>query len=239
MKKLILLCLTWCAILNLQAQNFLPAFDLFSKNKPCYITLKDGTKIEGEIDKIDRRKGLIEEITIETADKKEHELEAKDIKEMYLPASGFQKLMDMDNAMMNVKTYSGEIDMEHIKKGYAYFVSTKVILKKEPEDLLMQVVNPGFSEKILVFHDPQAAETASVGIGGFTVAGGDDKSYFIKVGEDAAYKLKKKDYSDAFPALFNDCPEIIKQYGKKPVWTDFDTHVYECTTGLSAKAPKN
>ncbi|MBK6821717.1 MAG: hypothetical protein IPG87_01465 [Saprospiraceae bacterium] len=101
------------------------------------------------------------------------------------------------------------------------------------------MVNPGFSEKILVFHDPQAAETASVGIGGFTVAGGDDKSYFIKVGEASAYKLKKKDYSDAFPALFNDCPEIIKQYGKKPVWTDFDTHVYECTTGLSAKAPKN
>lgn len=239
MKSIILCAFTCCVFFNLHAQNFLPAFDLFSKNKPCYITLKDGSKLEGEMNQLDRRKGLIEEITIKTADKKKHELEAKDIKEMYLPASGFQKLMDMDNAMMNVKTYSGEIDMEHIKKGYAYFVSTKVILKKEPEDLLMQVVNPGFSERILVFHDPQAAETASVGIGGFTVAGGDDKSYYIKVGEVAAYKLKKKDYADAFPVLFKDCPEILTKYGKKPIWTDFDTHVYECTSGLSKDTPKN
>lgn len=220
------------------AQQFLPAFDMFSKNKECYITLNNGTKVSGHIRDIDRKKGLIEEITIMTSDDKKKTYLPKDIKEMYLPPNSFEKIIDMDNALSDVRTYSGEIDVNHIANGMAYFITVPVILKKEAEMLLLQVVNPSFSNKVMVFHDPYAAETMSVGIGGMNVAGGDDKSYFVKVGEKPAFKLKKKNFKEEFENIFASCPEIIQKYKSKINWLDFNEQVYECTTGIDPKEAK-
>lgn len=235
MKKTLFIISIYISCTSLKAQDFLPAFDLFSKNKTSYVTLKDGTKLEGEIADLDRKKGNIEEITIKTADKKKHKLKPIEIKEAYLPVSNWEKVADMHSAMFNVKTYSGEIDMDHIAKGYAYFLSTEVQIKKEKVVLLMQVVNPGFSNKIIVYHDPTASETTSFGFAGVTVVGGDDKSYYVQIGNETAFKLKKKDYEDSFSTLYKDCPDVITKYKKAHEWIDFCYHVYECTTG---KAPE-
>ena len=65
-------------------------------------------------------------------------------------------------------------------------------VKKKKKVLLMQLLNPHFGAKVKVYHDPFANSTASVGVGGFTVAGGDEKSYYVQFGEDTAFKLEKK-----------------------------------------------
>ena len=60
MKKFTIVILTFfVSILSTTAQNFMPGFDIFSHKKPAYVTLNDGTKIEGEIDKLNRKRNNI------------------------------------------------------------------------------------------------------------------------------------------------------------------------------------
>ena len=169
MKKTILLLASFsCVSLATLAQSFIPAFDRFSGKEVAYIYLEDGSKVEGTIDDLDRKKGLIEEVTIlPTGQKKKRKLEPKDIKTMYLPASGYFKLVNaLDQSFDAQKWKNNDVNMEIINKGYAYFEKTKVKVKRDTQELLMQMVNPSFSSKIKVFHDPLAQESLGFGVVG-------------------------------------------------------------------------
>ena len=73
----------------------------------------------------------------------------------------------------------GQKQVDRLKDGYAYFENAEIELKKGNIITLMQLLNPG-SELLKAYHDPFAKETASVSFGGFKVAGGEDKSYYMK-----------------------------------------------------------
>ncbi|MDF7820285.1 hypothetical protein P1X15_21875 [Runella sp. MFBS21] len=215
---------------NAISQDFIPAYDRFSGKETSYIHLEDGSKIEGTLEDLDRRKGLIQEVTIKDANGKKIKLKPEQIKSMYLMPSGFSKLSTNMDVSTKVKKWDAQyIDSEIIKKGYAYFEKAKVVIKKDQEMLLMQLLNPGFNSKIKVFHDPFAAETMRVGVGGFTMAGGDDKSYYVQVGDFPAKKLKKKEYEDEIKVMYSSCPSLVKKIGEKLRWTEFAQHVYEFT----------
>lgn len=233
MKKTTYLLVSVILLLVLQqvrAQDFIPAYDRFSGKEPSYIMLEDGSKVEGTLDNLSRRKGLIEEVIIKDASGKKIKLNPEQIKSMYLMPSGFSKFSTKMDVGTKVKKWDAKyIDSEIIMKGYAYFEKAKVVLKKDQEMLLMQLLNPGFNSKIKVFHDPFAAETMRVGIGGMTMAGGDDKSYFVQVGDFPAKKLKKKEYDDEIKVMYASCPTLVKKIGEKLRWTEFAQHVYEFT----------
>ncbi|WP_337043435.1 hypothetical protein [Emticicia sp. 17c] len=231
MKKLVLIgCLLGCS--TAFAQSFIPAFDRFSGKEIAYINLEDGTKIEGTIDDIDRKKGLIEEIVIlPTGQKKKRKIQAEEIKTMYLPASGYNKLVNASEQTFNAQKWKdNNVNMDIINKGYAYFEKSTVGIKKDVEVLLMQMVNPSFSQKIKVYHDPRAQESMRFGVAGITMAGGDDKSYYVKVGDAAAVKIKRKDYEEAYLALYKDCPELLKKLKDDHRWSKFDEHLWAYTT---------
>jgi hypothetical protein len=233
MKKTILLITSLsCISLASFAQTFIPAFDRFSGKEVAYIYLEDGSKVEGTIDDLDRKKGLIEEVTIlPTGQKKKRKLEPKDIKTMYLPASGYNKLVNtLDQAYDAQKWKNNDVNMEIINKGYAYFEKVKVKIKKDTEDLLMQMVNPSFSAKIKVFHDPLAAESMSFGVAGIKMAGGDDKSYYVQVGNEIAERIKKKEYDDEYLNLYKSCPALLNKIKSDHRWVNFDKHLLEYTT---------
>lgn len=233
MKRTILLFTSFsCVSLATLAQSFIPAFDRFSGKEIAYIYLEDGSKVEGTIDDLDRKKGLIEEVTIlPTGQKKKRTFEPKDIKTMYLPASGYFKLANaMEQSFNAQKWKSNDVNMDIINKGYAYFEKVKVAIKKDTEDLLMQMVNPSFSSKIKVFHDPLAAESMRFGVAGITMAGGDDKSYYVQVGKDVAERIKKKEYDDEYLRLYKDCPALLAKLKSDHRWTNFDKHLLEYTT---------
>lgn len=213
--------------MQVSAQRFLVAFDRFSDNKPSYITLTDGTELVGEIQDIDRKKGLIEEITIRDESKKKHKLKPEQISHMYLPPSGFSSFVSNYAFLMDVSNWDNDsYDQAHIADGYAYFEQSEVILKKKKTVMLMQLLNPSFSSNMKVYHDPFASETMSIGVGPMTVAGGDDKSYFIKTGDEPAYKLEKKNYRESVKMVYKMCPNTVKEIGDKPAWADFEQHVY-------------
>ena len=60
------LCIAALLFLNhqIEAQDLSVGYDMFSHKKPAYITKKDGSTIEGIVDKIKRKKGLFELVII-------------------------------------------------------------------------------------------------------------------------------------------------------------------------------
>lgn len=209
------------------AQKFIPAFDTFSGKKVAYVTLEDGTQVEGTIKDIDRKKGQIESIKLRTGDNKKVEYTAEEIKHMYLPPSGFDKFVKTMDYAYDATQWGDDLNKEVIEKGYAYFEKTNVQIKKKNRVLLMQLINPAFSGKISVYTDPFARETAGLGVGGIQVTGGDEKSYYIKKGDNAAYRLEKKDFKESFKMVFEGCPAVVKKGGKKPDWKLFAEYVAE------------
>jgi hypothetical protein len=214
------------------SQSFIPAFDRFSGKEVAYFNMEDGSKIEGIIEDLDRRKGLIEEITIiPTGEKKKKKLLPKDIKNMYLPGSGFNKISNaLDQATDAQKWKNNDINTEIISKGYAYFEKVTTLIKRDKEVLMLQLLNPAFSLKIKVFHDPLAQESMGFGVAGVTLAGSDEKSYYVQVGNENAKRIKKKDYDDEYLILYKSCPDLLKKLKEDHRWTNFDKHLIEYTS---------
>ncbi len=230
MKKITILCFVLACTTMVFGQEFIPGFDTFSHSKPAYLTLNDGRMLEAEIEDIDRKKGLIEAITLRSKTNKMTTILPGEIKTMYLPATEMTRLDNQRNTITNVrKLQNAGVNMDIIKKGYAYFEKSTVIIKGESLTLLLQLVNPTFSQKIKVYFDPRASKTLSLSARVMTVAGGIDKSYYVRVGDGNAYRLEKDDYQNEFRHLFADCPVFVQKYGRSqsPVWRDFAKHVAE------------
>ena len=210
-----------------QAGYISKAVEIFSRKKTAYVTLKDGTELSGTIKDLDRKKGLFEQITLADEKKKKTKIDAEDISHMYLPQNSLDKMNATLDKMYDAQQWDAEdINMEHLKEGYAYFEQSTIQLKKKQVDVLLQLLNPAFADPVRIYFDPYAKETASVGIGGVALAGGDDKSYWIKVGDEVAFKLKKKDYDENYQRIYAKCPDYIKELGDKPLWRDFGEQLY-------------
>jgi hypothetical protein len=212
------------------AQKLTPEFSGASHKKTAYITLDDGTELKGNIKDLDYKKGLIEQVKMKDLDGKKIKIKPEQIKHMYIPSSAFGKLAKLwETTFDATKWASTDIDNDIINKGYFYFEKSEVKIKKKTKVLMLQLRNPSFGSKIKIYHDPYAKETASVGVAGIKVAGGIDKSYYVKKGDEPAYKLKKKDYDEEFKMFYSDCKTLVDKYGASPKWKDFVTHVFEYT----------
>ena len=203
------------------SQSFMEGYDRFSSKKISYLTLADGKKVEGDIDDLNRKRGNISEITIKV-DGKKQVYKPEQIKEMYLPASGLDKF----NKKIEVGTnLSKDLNNDRISDGYAIFEYTQVDIQGKIQSLLMQLVNPGFHDKIRVYFNPFAGQTMSMGVGPMKV-GGLDKSYFVKVGDQPAYKISKGEYDEQSKELFKDCASAMAALKKDSDWNKFEKIVY-------------
>ncbi|WP_010523062.1 hypothetical protein [Aquimarina agarivorans] len=120
---------------QLSAQDFLSPSFTFSHKKTSYITLADGSEIEGIIKDIDRKKGLIEYIKIQDGSKKKHKLKPEQVKFMYLPPSGFDKLSKLTNFLTDTQKWNDEkLNQDFLNKGYVYFELADVLIKKKKEN---------------------------------------------------------------------------------------------------------
>nr|WP_319400485.1 hypothetical protein [uncultured Carboxylicivirga sp.] len=205
-----------------------PSFT-FSHKKTAYVTLKDDTEIKGNIMDIDREKGLIESVKIKDGNGKKHKLKPESIKHMYLPPSGLDKFTKAGDVFFDAQKWNNQrLQQDLINQGYVYFEQTDVKIKKKTQKLLVQLLNPSFSSKICVYHDPKAKETMSLGVGGVDVAGGIAKSYYIKKDTDtAAYKLTKKDYQKQFTMFWANCDKLVDEFGSSPKWRNLTEHIHK------------
>ncbi len=211
--------------------QFLPVYDRYA-TKECIVKLKDGRVIKGINDDLDRKKGQINSIEIQDATtKKTTEYKADQIDEMYLYPSGLDKLTKRYGAATDLKSYTNNSLDKILSQGYCYFKNQAVSLKnkKKEQEFLMQLVNPDFCSKIMVFGDNMAKESASIGVGPMKMAGGIDKSYYIRKNNEVFW-LKKAEFTDSYDKLFGDCPEFVAKYPKKDVvWRKLNLYIYEYT----------
>ncbi len=211
------------------SQSFVPGFASFSGKKSTYITMEDGTEIEGFIKKFSLKKGLIEEIKIKGLNDKKVKINPEKIKFIYVPPSGLAKLANRIEAASDLKKLQdGELVSQYLDDGYLFMEKSKVKVKKKTDNYIMQLVNPSYSGKIKIYNDPRAKEGASVGVGGMKLAGGLEKSYYMKKkGEDVAVRITKKDYKKEMTEIFSECPELLKKYADDPKWSKFEMFVYD------------
>lgn len=232
MKRLFLLsALALVLTTALQSQQLLSPSFAFSHKKTSYVTLTDGTVITGRLKDIDRKKGLVEFVNIEDGDGKKNKLKAEKIKFMYLPPTAFDNMAKADDFLSDAQKWTDQkLNEDFINQGYIYFENAKVKIKKKELSLLMQLLNPTFSEKVKVYHDPFAKESTSLGVAGINIVGGNEKSYYVKVeGSRAAFRLYKKDYRKQFVALWQKCPEMKKNYPDMK-WEDFTKNIIDYNT---------
>lgn len=203
----------------------------FSKKKTSYVTLQDGTELVGTLKKFDWKKGLFEGIVLVVDDKKK-KISADEISHMYLMPSGLSKIGDFYDLTDNEdKVVDHSMNHERFKEGYVYFEQTECYYKKnKSKKILLQLLNAGFCNKVRVYNDPMASESAGVGIGSFKVAGGDAKSYYIKKGDAPAFKMKKKEYKDKAEDLFGDCKDFYDSIMGKLNWSKLGMHILDYST---------
>lgn len=217
---------------TINAQDFLEGSNSFSKRKDAHITLKDGTEITGKADKPKFKKRLIEKLRITTEDGDKRVLMADEIDFMYVPPSGIDKFSRGMDKFYTVSKWDHDsgINEEYIKDGYVFYESSEFVFGKKTVPVLAQLINPGYSNEIRVYHDPQANETTGLSTGGFQLTGGDNKSYYIKMGNKPAYKYKKSDYRKAAKELYNNCKELLDNFEGRLQWPDFSKHLYYYST---------
>lgn len=214
------------------AQDFQKPTMSFSRKKPMYVTLTDGTEVSGTLKKFKYEKSLIEELVIvDSVSGKKTKITPDEIAFMYVMPSGLDKLQKiMDFTEDATQWMNPSLDKDIINKGYIYFEQSEVVLKKnKTETLLMQLLNPTFSSYIKVYHDPRAKETMTASVGGVKVAGGDAKSYYIKKGDAPAAKVLKKEYAEQFSNLYSDCDAVKSKYNSNIKWTSLNEHIVEYT----------
>lgn len=225
--------LVFCG-LGISAQTFSPAFAGYSRKKTTYITMKDGTEHSVFIKNLKFKKGLIDELKVEQASNgKKVKINPEDISHMYVPPSGLAKVGQVMDAMTDVtKIQDGELDNTHLDDGYLYMESSNVqVSKKKTQYCMLQLMNPTFSKSVQVYNDPYSKESIGLEVGGMTVAGGLEKSYYIKLaGQDTAKRISKKDYKKEMEEIFTGCREVVKEYSADPKWMNFEQFIFDYTT---------
>ena len=219
-------------------QDFLQGYDSYSTKADSYLYLTDGTEVVGQVKKLKKKKGLIDYVKVKVGEETVKYM-ASDVSHMYLKPSKLEKFSkSMDNAFdVTERDKDRSINEGFIKEGYIYYETVTVQLKKSEKTLLMQLVNPGFSGQIKVYYDPWANETASTGIGGMKLAGGDAKSYYVQHGDAIAYKLKKKNYDDDLKNLYGDC-NIADGFEGKVKWKDFAKHIVYASSNCAGNTDR-
>lgn len=230
--KLKLLCILYLAVnFSVSAQTFAPEFKGFSRKKPAFITMADGTEYTVYLKNFKRKKGLIDQLKVESVNGgKKVKIDPENVSHIYVAPSALAKLNQLtDSATDLTKLKDKELNSGHLDDGYLYLESSEVQIKKKKTTFCMlQLMNPTFSGEIKVYNDPYAKETASIGYKGMTLAGGLDKSYYIKKkGETIARKIKKKEYKKDMEDIFSECPDVLAKYSEDPNWGEFEKFIYD------------
>lgn len=217
---------------HLKGYFFNEGFNKPATKKISTVILKDGSEIKGYCKGIKTKRSQIHTLVFEgeTSGEK-NEITAENIAEAYLFASGFEKFGKVGDQISRMGTSKRKSMKKATTNDEIYFVNQSVSLKnkKEEQEFLMQLINPEFDDYISVYHDPRAAESQGMGVGGMTFGGGVLKSYYVKKG-DRIFWLRKSDFKDEYENLFGDNKEFMKKYPLKSVnWDWLSALVLEYT----------
>lgn len=217
----------------LKTYYFNEGFNQPATKKVSTVIMKDGTEHSGYCKGVITKKGQIAEIYFkDSITDQKNTYKATEIAEAYLYASGFEKFGKVSQKFGNYGMGRRNSTKKLTSNDQIYFVNQKVSLKnkKDEREFLMQLINPDFSEKIAVYHDPFAKESSGFKMGpGPTIGGGVVKSYYVQKGDTIIW-LPKSDFEENYEFLFGDNAEFMKKYPYNSInWDWFSALVLEYT----------
>ncbi|MBN1198004.1 MAG: hypothetical protein JXA23_01540 [Bacteroidales bacterium] len=213
------------ATCDLLAQAFMPSYSPGVGYKQGYVLLSDGSRINGTFLSIFSLENITK-LTIKDSTDTKHKLTGDQIDKVYVKLDGADKFLMASSGSSSIQAMKN-VDFKQIFSA-DYYIWEHSTDQKKGKDKVLQLVNPGFDSKIKVFRDPSAGQTAGVSVGGVSLAGGLEKSYYIeKEGTDIAFIVSKGKFKDQFTELFGNCPTLVEALqGKKPNWEDFPAYVF-------------
>ncbi len=211
-------------------QSFIEPASGYSMKKEAYLTLTDGTELIGQFKGGQEAiNGGYKWIFFKPEGGKKAKYQAEQVKSMLIPQSKLSKFNEATSVLTDATKWDEEanINEDAVKEGY-YYYETIMLRKKKKEILAVrQILNPGYSDKIKVLNNKTGMDSPTASIGGIKVAGGDSRSYLIKVGDDPAIKVKAGKYEELFEQLYGSCPEFMEKHKDDIKWSNVEAHVFD------------
>ena len=210
------------------AQNFLIPTEGFSMKKTAYVTLMDGTEMTGQFKGGVVVNGIYKTVSLKDEEGKKHKWKPEEVKSMLLPVSKISEIGKSTKNINNATKWEDDSSLNEaaLEEGYVLFESVVLKKKKKEQTVLLQLLNPAYSESVKVYHNAMSGETGGLSVGGIKVTGGDARTYYVKKGEGMAMKFGKPKYKENYVELFGDCSTFAEKYGEDIKWSDFEEHVY-------------
>jgi len=209
------------------AQRLLPVSNSFSAKKVAYIQTLEGSTIETVLTNIDRNNGLLKSLSFTNKSGEEITLWVSDIKSAYLPSLDRDMSGTAYDFMKNEANWDNKsMRMDLINDAYTYFEQSEVEMGGKSRKMLLQLLNPTFSNDIKIFMDPWASKLSIKTLKENNMNAVEKMSFYVKDGSFPALKLNKGQYKDNFIALFGECQKMLTKK-EKASWNDFEKHVYE------------
>lgn len=226
MKKLICAALSMFLLCSFQlsGQGFIkPVTNPWSQE--CYVTLNNGEEFRGKLSSAVFSGGSVRSLTVEHEDGIKHKYKAEDVKRLLIRFGELAKIETIMDGTTSIQEMV-ELDFnEIIQREYIIFEQA-LLPKKKNKYALLQLLNPGFDNRIKVYENPTGQETGTMTVGDVAVTGGKEKSYLVVKDGKKSVKVKKGSYNKGFSLLFADCEEMMKMYGQRKVkFNDMVYHV--------------
>ncbi|MFD2200837.1 hypothetical protein [Shivajiella indica] len=220
---LILIVLWLLSLIQAKAQALLPPLEEMPLSREVYLILKNGDKISGQLLNSTSGRGINKVKLMDDSGIK-HEFKAIEIFELGIFSNEMVKAQYLNESSASIKAMI-KTDRSAIKQNdYVVFRNAQLNGGKE---LLLQLLNPHFDDKIEVFHAVNARKTTPLRKGTITLTGEMQRVYLVSKEGSSTFKVKKGSYRKSFHQLFTDCPDLMSI--KKPKFRDFGRHIYYYT----------
>lgn len=224
MKKTMSISLFLClyALGGIFAQQFIEPVEN-PVSKECYLTLKNGVETKCELKTAVFSNGM-KSITIvdENGEKIKHK--AVEVEKLRIKMSTLAKIGTIVTGSESI-TEAANLDVNEIIEREFIIYEQALLPKKKDKYALLQLLNPGFDDRIKVYDDPMGQESG-LSVGGMKVTGGEAKSFLVVKDGEKSMKIKKGSYKKDFSLLFGDCTEMLKILSDEKIkFQDMALHV--------------
>jgi hypothetical protein len=225
MKRIILLLIILWLFDQFQskAQALLPPLEEMPLSRQAYLILKNGNRITGEVMNTTSGRG-INKVVIRDDSGAKNEFKANTIYEFGIISNAMVKAQYLNKSSESIKAMF-KTDRSAIKMND--FVVFRNAQMKGGKELLLQLLNPHFDDKIQVYHSVNSRKTTPLRKGTITLTGEMQRAYLVSKNGSEIFKVKKGSYKKAFNQLFEDCPNLLTV--RKPKFKDFGKHIYYYT----------
>jgi hypothetical protein len=232
MKKILFITLIVLAALVTQkaySQGFVTTIegDAFAAlfGNPCILKLESGEEIQGKLVNATGSSNGLNKISVKLENGEKAKFEPQQVISLRIKASGLLKLAMVSESTGSITEMSNTDFKEIVNREYVIF-ETALTARKTDTYRLLQLLNPGFDNKIKVFAEP-SKKTGGFNVGGLQLTGGEARAYLFVKGKEKAVEVKKGSYSKNFEELYSDCPKMLATFqGEKIMWDDVALHVF-------------